>query len=165
MSKAMARNVAELKQRIARLERQLEEQSRVQNEPASRQKAGSSSLATSRTGPVMPPSEPNERILVHRAERLLDELLDGNPPRLVSYSEAYRRIFGDYDVWRNAVHAPAVVRVACRTSQRQVARLTIRLDALVVGKETRRPARGHFRSANYSEADWIQTFGTWPLLA
>jgi len=99
-----------------------------------------------------------------RAEQLLDELLSMTPPRLVSYSEAYRRIIGPYRVWRNAVHAPEVVQIARRTSPRQVGRLTVRLDALIVGKETRRPAGGHFSAADYSEADWIQTFGTWPLL-
>lgn len=100
-----------------------------------------------------------------RAEHLLDELLSMSPPRLVSYSEAYRRIIGPYSVWRNAVHAPEVVQIARHTSPRHVGRLTVRLDSLIVGKETRRPAGGHFSAADYSEADWIQTFGTWPLLA
>ena len=103
--------------------------------------------------------------MAQRAEDLLNELLKMNPPKLISYSAAYRRIIGPYSVWRNAVHAPAVIRIACGTSSRRVGRLTVRLDALIVGKETRRPAKGHYNDAEYSESDWIQTFGTWTLLA
>lgn len=102
--------------------------------------------------------------MAQRAEDLFDSLLSMTPPRLVSYSDAYRRIIGPYAAWRNAVHAPAVIQLARQTSTRRVGPLTIRLDALIVGKETRRPAGGHFATAAYSEADWIQTFGTWPLL-
>ena len=106
-----------------------------------------------------------DTVMVQRAEELFSNLLAMNPQRLISYSEAYRRIIGPYSVWRNAVHAPAVIQIACETSPRRVGRLTIRLDALIVGKETRRPAGGHFATAVYTESDWIQTFGTWSLFA
>lgn len=109
--------------------------------------------------------EDTEDAMAQRAEELLDDLLAMNPPRLISYSEAYRRIIGTYSVWRNAVHAPAVIRLACGTDSRRVGRLTIRLDALIVGKVTRRPGPGHFVTAPYSESEWIQTFGTWALVA
>lgn len=105
-----------------------------------------------------------ERAMIRRAEALFRSLLTMNASKLISYSEAYRRIIGPYSVWRNAVHAPAVIQIARRTSPRRVGPLTIRLDALIVGKETRRPAGGHFATANYSESDWIQKFGTWALL-
>lgn len=52
----------------------------------------------------------SEGTIVERAEELLDSLLTMNPPKLVSYSEACRRIIGPYSVWRNAVHAPEVIR-------------------------------------------------------
>jgi hypothetical protein len=105
----------------------------------------------------------SESTMVERAEKVLHSLLTNNPPKLISYSEAYRRIIGPYSVWRNAVHAPEIIRLACQTSARRVGRLTIRLDALIVGKDTRRPASGHFVNASYSESNWIQTFGTWSL--
>lgn len=105
-------------------------------------------------------STPDE--MQRRAEVLFDELLKAR--NLISYSEAYRQIIGPYATWRNAVHAPAVIGVACETASRRVGPHTVRLDALIVGKETRRPAGGHFAAASYSEADWIRTFGTWPLL-
>lgn len=104
-----------------------------------------------------------EDAMVQRAEDLFGMLL--TMTQLISYSEAYRRIVGPYSVWRNAVHAPEVIRLARLTSPRRVGRLTMRLDTLIVGKESRRPGGGHFRTATYSESDWIQTFGTWSLLA
>lgn len=106
--------------------------------------------------------QPSEAL--KRAEALFDTLLSMKPPRLVSYSEAYRRIIGPYADWRNAIHAPEVIKLALRTSPRRAGRFSIRLDALIVGKQTRRPAPGHFTAAVYSESDWIQAFGSWALL-
>jgi hypothetical protein len=105
------------------------------------------------------------RAAVQRAEALFSELLEMQPPHVISYSAAYRKILGEYSVWRNAVHAPAVIGIACRTTPRRVGALTVRLDALIVGKLSRRPAGGHFSEATYSESEWIKNLGTWPLLA
>jgi len=104
----------------------------------------------------------DEQAKIKRAEGLFSYLLAEK--RLISYSEAYRRIVGPYTSWRNAVHAPEVIRLACKTTPDSVGGLAIRLDSLIVGIQTRRPARGHFVNAAYSEGDWIQTFGIWPLL-
>lgn len=163
MAGHVEQRLAALKQRIARLEQQLNTQNRGDG------------IATKRTGGLSPAKEVglgavavagvSERVMIQRAEDLFKRLLAMNPPQLISYSEAHRRIIGPYDVWRNAVHAPAVIRIACATAPRRVGQFTIRLDALIVGKGTRRPAPKHFASAGYSESDWIQTFGTWPLLA
>lgn len=165
MGTGLARKVAELKQRVARLERKLEEQNRAARPAFSRptvsRTAQSGEAAVANSSPVLAGSD---RAIAQRAEKLFSELLEMQPPRLISYSAAYRRILGAYSVWRNAVHAPAVIAVACRTSPRKVGPLSVRLDALIVGKVTRRPAKGHFTEAAYSESDWIQTFGTWTLL-
>jgi uncharacterized coiled-coil protein SlyX len=99
---------------------------------------------------------------VERAEGLFYDLL--STPKLISYSDAYRAILGPYDIWRNAVHPAKIIEIALQTKPRSVGTLTIRLDALIVGKSTLRPAKGHFRNAGYSESDWIRTFGGWPLV-
>lgn len=163
MADHLERRLAALKQRVARLEQQLDGQGRGV-EAATAKRAEGWSPVKDNVAPARPVSSSSERAVFQSAEELFKSLLAVNPPKLISYSEAYRRIIGPYDVWRNAVHAPAIVRIACRTSARRVGRLTVRLDALIVGKETRRPAKGHFTNASYSEADWIQTFGTWTLL-
>jgi len=158
MAGHVERRLAALKQRVARLEQQLN----AQNRGGGRAEGLN---PTKESGPgAVAVAGGSERVMVQRAEDLFKNLLTMNPPKVISYSEAYRRIIGPYDVWRNAVHAPAVIRIACATAPRRVGRFTIRLDALIVGKSTRRPAPKHFASAGYSESEWIQTFGTWPLL-
>lgn len=101
------------------------------------------------------------------ANRRLDEFFNDLLAKqmLTSYSHAYRTLIGPYKVWLNAVHVPKVIALAQQSSWRQVGRLTIQLDALIVGKTTRRPGDGHFASATYSEADWLQAFGAWPTKA
>jgi hypothetical protein len=102
---------------------------------------------------------------IARAEALFEGLLSLRSPRLISYSEAYLTIFGTYGVWRNSVHAARVIDIALRTKPRGIGPLTIRLDALIVRKDTLRPSPRHFVTANYSEAEWIRTFGGWSLMA
>ena len=109
-------------------------------------------------------SEDSPEADVEKAEELFQRLLSAGPPRLISYSGVYRRIFGEYSTWRNAVHVPRVIQVACRTKRRRVGQLSVQLDALIVGKVTHRPGPGHFENAEYTPSDWIQNFGTWPLL-
>ena len=98
-----------------------------------------------------------------RLDEFFDDLLAKQ--MLTSYSHAYRALIGPYKVWLNAVHVPKVIALAQQSSWRQAGRLTIQLDALIVGKTTRRPGDGHFAAARYSEADWMQTFGAWPTKA
>lgn len=158
------RRLAALKQRVARLEQQLNARNRGSGTAATRRAEGLNPTKEGQPGAVAVAGG-SERVMVQRAEDLFKNLLAMNPPMLISYSEAYRRIIGPYDVWRNTVHAPAVIRIACATAPRRVGQFSIRLDALIVGKGTRRPAPKHFASSGYSESEWIQTFGTWPLLA
>ena len=159
MGTGMARKMAELKQRVARLESQLVEKERALADRGAAQ--GRAALTDSGNAQI---AVGNDRAAVQRAEALFTELLEMRPPRLISYSGAYRKVLGNYSVWRNAVHAPAVIGVACRTAPRRIGTVTVRLDALIVGKLTRRPAKGHYSDAAYSENDWIKSFGTWPLL-
>lgn len=142
MSDKLQRQVAQLKRRIAELEVQLG--------------ARPSTDA---------PHAGSELELVERAERLFDTLLSAKPPNLISYSRAYREAIGEYGVWRNAVHAPEIIRVARRTRARTVSGLTIRFDALIVSKATGKPASGHFSTASYSEDVWERAFGGLPLLS
>lgn len=165
MATTMEKRLAELALRVANLEQQLATLNRELTPP----REGRGEMASAVMNSIVLGSHAitgdSEGAKIQRAEELFANLLDKmNPPRLISYSEAYRRIVGPYAAWRNAVHAPEVIRLACLTSQRRVGRLTIGLDALIVGMQTRRPAQGHFANAAYTEADWIQTFGTWPLL-
>jgi hypothetical protein len=167
MATTMEKRLAELALRVANLEQQLATQNRELTMPREGRAEMVTSVKKSNVLGSPTATGDSEDAKIQRAEELFATLLDEmNPPRLISYSEAYRRIVGPYAAWRNAVHAPEVIRLACQTSQRRVGRLTIRLDALIVGMQTRRPAGGHFTNANaaYSEADWIQTFGTWPLM-
>jgi hypothetical protein len=143
VSDVLKRQLAQLKRRVAELEGQL----------ASRQSA------------PQPPDHQADSVLVARAEELFDQLLSAQPTNLVTYSRAYREVIGDYDEWRNAVHAPEIIRVARRTKPRTVAGLTVRLDALIVGKKTGSPAPGHFAASGYSEAVWQTKFGRHPVLS
>lgn len=164
MATTLEQRLVELEQRVAQIERQLATPNRELRMPTT---GRTEMLKATKHGDdqiAHVVSTDSDGVKIQRAEELLTHLLDEmNPPQLISYSEAYRRIIGPYTVWRNAVHAPEVIRLACQTTPRRVGRLTIRLDALIVGKETRRPAKGHFANAAYSETDWIQTFGTWSL--
>jgi hypothetical protein len=155
MDASLEQRVSELEQRVGSLEGLLHRRG------SGARAGGSLPTRTPDTGPIL---NGDERTQLERAETLLTELLALQPPQLISYSEAYRRIIGPYSVWRNAVHAPEIIRIASRTSTRQVGALSVRLDALMVGKQTRRPAGGHFTSVSYGESDWIRIFGTWPLL-
>jgi hypothetical protein len=141
MSEMLQRQVAQLKRRITELEGQL----------------------NART----PTTESSQEAVaqLERAEQLFAALVAANPMNLISYSRAYREVIGEYDEWRNAVHAPEIIRVARRTKPRTVSGLTIRLDALIVGKKTGTPATGHFSTAGYAEAVWNQKFGGHPLLS
>jgi len=162
MATTMEKRLAELALRVANLEQQLATQNRELTPP--RESRAEMVTAVKKSNVLGPPTitGDSEVAKIQRAEELFASLLDET--RLISYSEAYRRIVGSYTTWFNAVHAPEIIRLACQTSQRRVGPLTIRLDALIVGMQARRPARGHFANAAYSESDWIQTFGTWPLL-
>jgi hypothetical protein len=161
MANALERRLAKLEERMTNIEQRLS----APNGGLRATNHGRPLENSVRHDNALAATADDEGAMVHRAEQLFDGLLTANPPKLISYSEAYRRIIGQYSVWRNAVHAPAVIQLARQTSSRRVGPLTIRLDALIVGKETRRPAGGHFATAAYSESDWIQTFGTWSLLA
>jgi hypothetical protein len=159
VAKTLEKRVAELEHRVARIENnQLIEDRRTSEE--GRGKTDSSFLRRN-AADISLESDGDESLKIKAAESLFVRLL--GEKSLISYSEAYQNIVGPYAVWRNAVHAPEIIRIACKTPQYSVGKLTIRLDALIVGKQTRRPARGHFANAEYSEVDWIQTFGTWPL--
>ena len=142
MAAELELRVSDLETRVARVERQLN-----LNPPTDLSEA---------------PPVRTEAMSVARAETLFDELVSSE--RLVSYSGAFRRLIGPYDVWRNAIHPAEVIKAAVLTRPRDVAGIRIRLDALIVSKGKLRPAGGHFKDAHYTEADWIRTFGTWSLL-
>lgn len=161
MTTALEQRVSELELRILRIEKQL-----AINDPSYRHLTGGrekmNNLSNSSLAVETADGSDDDKKAIERAQSLLAALVEER--RVISYSAAYRHIVGPYNTWLNAVHSPEVIRLACKTTPRRVGNLTIRLDALIVGIQTRRPARGHFVNAAYSEVDWIQTFGTWPLL-
>lgn len=165
MTTSNERRLTELERKVAHIERQLSSLGPESGTSAIRESNVVNSSPHRDDPEVGKGENETEDAVVQRAENLLDKLLNMDPPKLISYSAAYGHIIGGYEIWRNAVHAPEVIRLARLTSHRRVGNLTIQLDTLIVGKASRRPGRGHFRTAMYTEPDWIRTFGTWSLLA
>jgi hypothetical protein len=144
MNDVLQRQIAQLKRRVGELEGQLD---------------------ASKKANMQSPRRSADSETIKGAERLFDALLSARPENLITYSRAYREVIGEYGVWRNAVHAPEIIRLARCTGPRNVAGLSIRLDALIVSKATGRPAQGHFSSSAYSEEVWAEKFGGHPLLS
>lgn len=142
MSQVLQRQIAELKRRVAELEGQLDARKNA-----------------------FEPANHSDAEKIRKAERLFDALLSAKPANLITYSRAYREVIGDYRDWRNAVHAPEIIRLARCTRPRNVAGLTISLDALIVSKASGRPAQGHFSTSAYSKEVWNHAFGGHPLLS
>lgn len=143
MSTVIQRQLAELKRRVAELESQL---------------AATKATDEERFDEV-------DATKLQKAELLFDSLVAARPVNLVTYSRAYREVVGSYSDWRNAVHAPEIIRIARLTRPRTVQGVEIRLDALIVSRTNQVPAPGHFRTARYPLEIWMQKFGGHPVLA
>src|SRR5256885_210856 len=93
-------------------------------------------------------------------ELLFDHLSEHH--ERINYARAYEILFGRFARWEQRM-AQEVVEVALRTNPRPIAGANIRLDALIVNKDSGRPSSKHFESKNYSEQQWFGSFGSWPL--
>src|SRR5690349_17854846 len=95
---------------------------------------------------------------------LFDDLVRSK--ELISYGLAYEALVGPRPArWLNAIHNREVIDRACTTAYRSINGVTARLDALIVSKARRRPGKGHYRSAPYSESVWLSTFANWSFRA